>query len=79
MNYSGYSNPRLDLVLANSRKASSRTALKRLYHAASEILLADRPIIFLDHPIVYAAVSTSVKGVEFLSDLQPRVDFAQYP
>jgi peptide/nickel transport system substrate-binding protein len=79
MNYSGYSNPRLDLVLANSRKASSRTALKKLYHAASEILLADRPIIFLDHPIVYAAVSTSVKGVEFLSDLQPRVDFAQYP
>ena len=77
-NYSGYSSPRLDLVLANSRKAGTPRALKTLYHAATVILLADRPIIFLDHPIVYAAVSTSVKGVEFLSDIQPRVDFAQY-
>ena len=65
-------------MLANSRKASTHRALKTLYHAAVRILLADRPIIFLDHPIVYAAVATSVKGVEFLSDIQPRVDFAQY-
>ena len=41
-------------------------------------MLDDRPIIFLEHPIVYAAVAGNVKGVEFLSDVQARVDFAQY-
>jgi peptide/nickel transport system substrate-binding protein len=77
-NFGGYSNPRLDLILDNSRKAITTKALKTLYHAALQIVLADRPIIFLDHAIIYAAVSTSVKGVELLSDTQARVDFAQY-
>jgi peptide/nickel transport system substrate-binding protein len=77
-NIGGYSNPRLDLILNNGRKASTTRALSTLYRAGFKILLADRPIIWLDHPIVYAAVSTKVKGVEFLSDVQARVDFAQY-
>jgi peptide/nickel transport system substrate-binding protein len=77
-NYEGFSNPQLDLILANSRKASTRPALKTLYHAAFEILREDRPIVYLDSPVVYAAVATDVKGIEFLSDIQPRVAFAQY-
>jgi peptide/nickel transport system substrate-binding protein len=77
-NYSGYSNPRLDLILDNSRKAITPKALRTLYHVAIQILLTDRPIIFLDHAILYAAVSSSVKGAEFLSDTQARVNFAQY-
>ncbi len=76
-NFSGYSNPRLDLILANARKATTAKALRTLWHAAFQIILADRPIIFLNNPIVYAAVASNVKGVEFLSDIQARVDFAQ--
>jgi peptide/nickel transport system substrate-binding protein len=78
LNHGGYSNPRLDQILANTRKAQSQTALKTLYRAAFEIILADRPLIYLDHPIVTAAVSTSVRGVQFLSDAQARVSLAQY-
>ncbi len=77
-NFGGYSNPRLDLILANARKARTPQALRTLWHAAFQIMLDDRPIIFLEHPIVYAAVAGNVKGVEFLSDIQPRVDYAQY-
>ena len=77
-NYGGYSNPQLDLILANARKATTAKALRTLWHAAFQIMLRDRPIIFLEHPIVYAAVAANVKGVEFLSDIQARADFAQY-
>ena len=77
-NYGGYSNPRLDQILANARKASTPKALRTLWHAAFQIMLDDRPIIFLEHSIVTAAVSANLKGVEFLSDIQPRVDYAQY-
>jgi peptide/nickel transport system substrate-binding protein len=76
-NFGGYSNPRLDLILANARKATSNTALRTLWHAGFQIMLADRPIIFLYHTIVTAAVASKVKGVEFLLDTEARVDFAQ--
>ncbi len=77
-NFGGYSNPQLDEILANARKATSAKALKVLWDAAFQIMLRDRPIIFLEHPVVYAAVARSVKGVEYLSDIQARVGFAQY-
>jgi peptide/nickel transport system substrate-binding protein len=77
-NSSGYSNPRLDLILANTRKATSPKALKTLYHAADEILIADRPIIVLCHNTAYAAVSTSVSGVQFYGDGQVRANSAEY-
>jgi peptide/nickel transport system substrate-binding protein len=76
-NFGGYSNPRFDLILANARKAFSPKARRTLIGTAEQILLQDRPIIFLDHPIVYAGVSTSVKGVQFFADRQLRVAFAQ--
>jgi peptide/nickel transport system substrate-binding protein len=76
-NFGGYSNPSLDQILANARKATSARSLKTLWHAAFQTIISDRPIIFLGHRIDYAAVSSDVKGVEFLSDLQPRVSFAQ--
>jgi peptide/nickel transport system substrate-binding protein len=77
-NRSGYSNPRLDLILANARKASSPTALKTLYHAAEEILINDRPIIYLYYPSTYAGISDAVTGVNFYSDRLVRADYAQY-
>jgi peptide/nickel transport system substrate-binding protein len=77
-NHSGYSNPRLDLILANSRKAMSIAALKTLYHAAEQILVDDRPLIFLSHSIRYQAVDTSVTGVYFDANSAPVVAFAQF-
>jgi peptide/nickel transport system substrate-binding protein len=77
-NYGGYSSPRLDLILANARKADTAKALQTLYHAAFQQLLQDRPAIFLDHGLTYAGVSNAVEGVGFYSDRQIRVDFAQY-
>src|SRR5262249_27005561 len=77
-NAAGYDNPRLDLILANARKATSAKAQRTLYHAAVEILMTERPIIYLDHAITYAAVSSSVSGVSFFADRQLQVNFAQF-
>jgi len=78
MNIGGYSNPQLDQILANGRKATSTTALKTLYNTAQRIILRDRPIIILIHRIKYTAVCTCLSGIELLPDLTPRVQFAQY-
>jgi peptide/nickel transport system substrate-binding protein len=75
--YSGYSNPRLDLILANGRKATTDKARRTLYHVAEQIAADDRPIIFLFHAIRYVGVSTSVTGVQYGADLNLRVAFAQ--
>ncbi len=77
-NWSGYSNHRLDLILANARMAMKKKAIATLYHAALQIILADRPVIYLYHPIVYAAVATNVSGVQLPFDTLLRVAFAQY-
>jgi peptide/nickel transport system substrate-binding protein len=74
----GYSNPRLDLILANGRKATSLKALETLYHTAERIIIADRPIIILYHGVKFVGVSTSVTGVQLYPDLVPHVAFAQY-
>jgi peptide/nickel transport system substrate-binding protein len=76
--YGGYSNPRLDLILANTHKATTPKALSTLYHAAQQILLNDRPVIFLYHSVRYVAVSNNVTGVQLRPDLVLRVAFAQY-
>jgi peptide/nickel transport system substrate-binding protein len=76
-NWSGYSNARLDLILENSRKAASATALKTLYHAAAQIVLADRPIIYLYHVTRFTGVRDDVAGVQVGPDILARVAFAQ--
>jgi peptide/nickel transport system substrate-binding protein len=76
-NFSGYSNPRLDLILANGRKAITDQARKTLYHAAIQIILNARPLIYLYHPIRYAGVSAKVTGVQLWRDTQLRVDSAK--
>ena len=57
-NYSGYSNPRLDLILANGLKATSIKARSTLYRVAQQIIPDDRPIIVLYNPNLHAAVSS---------------------
>ena len=76
-NYSGYSSPRLDLILANGRKAIKANARKTLYRVAQEIIHEDRPIIYLYSPIRFAGVSSNVTGVQLLPSLALRVAFAQ--
>jgi peptide/nickel transport system substrate-binding protein len=78
LNWCGYSNPRLDLILANARKATRGKSLATLYRAAQKIILADRPVIYLYHPVVYAAVDANVTGVQLPFDALLRVAFAQY-
>ena len=67
-NYSGYSNPRLDLILANGLKATSSKARATLYRVAQQIIHDDRPIIVLYNPITFAAFSTNLTGVQLTSN-----------
>jgi peptide/nickel transport system substrate-binding protein len=77
-NDSGYSNPRLDLILNNARKAATEKARMTLYRAATKIILADRPLIYLYHPVTRAGLDKSLKGVQMFPDTLVRVAFAQF-
>lgn len=77
-NGSGYSNPTLDLILNNARKAATTKARQTLYDAATKIIENDRPLIYLYYPVTRAGVSTKVKGISMYPDTLLRVAFAQY-
>jgi peptide/nickel transport system substrate-binding protein len=77
-NDSGYSNARLDLILNNARKAATVEARQTLYRAAQRIILADRPLIYLYHPVTRAGLATSLKGITMYPDTLLRVAFATY-
>lgn len=63
-NYGGYSNPRVDYVLTNGLKATRRDARAVNYRAALQLLLADRPTIFLYNVTTIAAFSASLTGMQ---------------
>ncbi len=77
-NDSGYTNARLDLILSNARKAATEKARKTLYRAAQQIMLNDRPLIYLYHPVTRAGLSVKLKGVQMFPDTLTRVAFASY-
>jgi peptide/nickel transport system substrate-binding protein len=77
-NYSGYSSPRLDLILANGLKATSIKARSTLYHVAQQIIAADRPIIVLFNPVGFGAFSTTVTGVQMTPNGVMSVAYAQF-
>ena len=77
-NDSGYSNPRLDLILNNARKAATTRARQTLYNAAQRIILNDRPLIYLYYPVTRAGLDKSLKGVTMYPDTLLRVAFAQF-
>jgi len=62
-NYGGYSNPRLDLILNNGLKATNFQARSTLYHVAQQVILNDRPVIYLYNPITVAGFSSNLTGV----------------
>jgi peptide/nickel transport system substrate-binding protein len=78
-NKSGFSNPPLDLDLANYVKSTSARSHKVLLHSAEEILVNERPIIILYHPIAFIGYNTSLTGVQADANVLPyRIAFAQY-
>lgn len=77
-NDSGYSNPRLDLILNNARKAATDKARQTLYRAAQQIMLNDRPLIYLYHLVNRAGLSKQLSGVTLYPDTLLRVAFAAY-
>jgi ABC-type transport system substrate-binding protein len=64
-NFSGYSNPRLDYVLANALKATDPKARAVDYRVAQQILQADRPVIVLRESIQYGILSSDLSGIQF--------------
>jgi len=77
-NDSGYSNPRLDFVLANARKAATLKARQTLYRVAQQIIIQDRPLIYLYHPVTRAGVETQLTGIHLYPDTLLRVSNAAY-
>ena len=77
-NDSGYSNPRLDLILNNARKAASVEARQTLYNAAQKLIVNDRPLIYLYYPVTRAGLNKSLKGVTMYPDTLLRVAAAQF-
>jgi peptide/nickel transport system substrate-binding protein len=63
-NWSGYSNPRLDFVLANGLKAIDPKARAVYYHVAQQIIEHERPVIVLYNPVGITAVSTNITGIQ---------------
>jgi peptide/nickel transport system substrate-binding protein len=78
INDAGYSNPRLDLILDNARKATSTQARKTLYRAALRIIRFDRPLIYLYHTVTRDGVKKSVGGVQLFGDGLIRAQFAGF-
>jgi peptide/nickel transport system substrate-binding protein len=75
-NDSGYSNPRLDVILDNARHAKSERARKTLYRAAIRIIRSDRPLIYLYHTVTRDGVSKKVGGIKLFGDGLIRAQFA---
>ena len=75
-NDSGYSNSRLDLILRNARKATTQTARQTLYHAAEQIIMQDRPLIYLYNGVTRAGVDKNLTGITMYPDTLLRVAFA---
>jgi peptide/nickel transport system substrate-binding protein len=63
--FAGYSNPRLDYVLANALKATDPKARAVDYRVAQQILHADRPVIVLRESIQYGIFSSDLSGIQF--------------
>ena len=59
----GYSNPRLDYVLANGLKATQTNARAVDYRVAQQIIHDERPVIVLYNRTSIVAYSASVGGV----------------
>jgi peptide/nickel transport system substrate-binding protein len=77
-NYSGYSNTKLDYTLNIARKSVTTKSRDTIYKAAMKIINADKPLIYLYHPVFYFGESKKVTGVDIYGDGLIRAQFAQF-
>jgi peptide/nickel transport system substrate-binding protein len=64
-NVAGYSNPRLDYVLANALKATDPKARATDYRVAQQIVQADRPVIVVRENVSYGLFDSDLSGIQF--------------
>jgi peptide/nickel transport system substrate-binding protein len=77
-NYVGYSNNRLDYVLANGLKATQLADRAVNYRVAQQILLSDVPAVFLYNTVIHAAYSSNLSGVQLTANGLLDVTHAQF-
>ena len=73
LNYAGYCKPEVDNLLNQSRTALDPAQRKKVYAELADILLKDRPIVYLFHRHWLWAYSTKVSGFRPLPDGLVRV------
>ena len=78
LNRSGYSNPEVDDLLEQARLIDDQAERKELYTEATQMVLEDRPLIYLYHPVNYLATTPEVVGVEYYADGLPRLKTAGF-
>jgi peptide/nickel transport system substrate-binding protein len=78
LNYSGYTNAKLDYILNGARKSVTTKARDTLYRAAMKIIHSQRPLIYLYHPVNYYGISKKVTGVQIYGDGLIRAQFAGF-
>jgi peptide/nickel transport system substrate-binding protein len=78
LNYSGYTNAKLDYILNGARKSVTTKARDTLYRAAMKIIHSQRPLIYLYHPVNYYGISKKVTGVQIYGDGLIRAQYAGF-
>jgi peptide/nickel transport system substrate-binding protein len=68
LNWSGISNPKLDVLLDQTREVSSQAERKKLYSEVTKILQDELPMVFIVHPIEPKAFSPKVQGYDPVPD-----------
>lgn len=63
LNYTGYSNKRVDQWLSDGRQTLDRDGRRAIYQKINAQIAEDQPYLFLYHPISVAAVNPRVKGI----------------
>ena len=61
-NYSNYVNPIVDRLIDQGRETTDENKRKELYKLVDWMIMSDAPLIFVDHEIVFGAVSKKVEG-----------------
>lgn len=78
LNDAGFVSPKLDYILNGSRRSVTQKSRIALYAAAMKIIHAQRPLIYLYHPVNYYGVSKSVAGVKVFGDGLIRAQLAGF-
>jgi hypothetical protein len=77
--YTGFSSPQMDLILANYFKSTGAQSQKTLVHAAEQIIQNTRPILVLYDTVTFLAYNSSeLTGIQAVNGNLYRLAFAEY-